>query len=215
LSGKEEVTFCRDEDESKRMEEMIIIISNSDWETMQDVKPAVPPTLEGSEIGCTRWAGEVTMTHHRGGEDWTATATGLVFEIPDSTGPNISTAFELKAGTLKLDWQATAGCTVSGTFTAPVTQEGGGSLNLSFDSLGRRYSASAHTYVEGSGSCGGFSYSFAGQLYWLLTGPGYQTTDDPSHLTGEYTEEGTSPQNAYIRHYQWDLRAVPAEDGFR
>lgn len=219
-SGKEEVTFCRDEDEAKRMEQMILIISNSDWRTMQDVSPATPPTLEGSETGCSRWVGEATMDYHRDDDygiyDRTAEATDLVFEAAVSASAADTQQLELKSGTLAWSFEAYSkivGCAAkfSGTFSATV----GGSSSLSVTPADNKmtYRGRASTQVSGEGECSvgsaSYEYSFTGPETWFSTGPVTQISGDPAHLVGEYNYV----EGIVTIHYTWDLRAAPPEDG--
>lgn len=223
LSRKEEVTFCRDEDEAKRMEQMIIIISNSDWRTMQDIKPAVPPALEGSEAPCSRWVGEATLTLHRDNRafldvmDLTIFAHDLEFEpAPDQEGVTTATKFLLKKGTLDFSVTFTVDCTATYSHTYDATDNGGGDLTVTASGDHLSYRGRVYTYLSGSTECwegpGHYTFSWSGDYAWFWTGPVDQVSDDLSHLAGEYTHTHSGGDVIWVtEHYTWDLHAAPVE----
>jgi hypothetical protein len=201
------------------MEEMIIIISNSDWKTMQDIEPAVPPTLEGSEIGCSRWVGEATMTYHRDDDfgiyDRKGEASDLVFEAEGGSGAADTQQLELKSGTLEWSFESfskVVGCSAkfSGTFPV-ISVDAHSSLSVTPVDDKMTYRGTASTRVFGEGECSignaSYKYTFTGPETWFSTGPDTQISNDPKHLTGErtYTE------GVVTIHYTWDLRAAPPE----
>jgi hypothetical protein len=198
------------------MEEMIIVVSNSDWKTMQDIKPAVPPTLEGSEVGCARWVGEATMTYHSDDgfitNDRTAAATGLVFEQSGTAGAGAHepVTFELKEGSLAWSVTSTFFCTLSFSASYDLSSTGEGGLTITEGTAALLYHGFAYTYVYGEGECeednSSYHYTFSGDEDWFHTAPS-EVSEDPSHLRGTFSFATAT----YTYTYTWDLRAAPPE----
>jgi hypothetical protein len=71
--------YCRDL-RSERLEELVIIISNSEWQDRGHVlNPPTAPRLVVTDIGCWRWTGEATGAY--AGSDFTVTTkTSATFE---------------------------------------------------------------------------------------------------------------------------------------
>ncbi len=60
-------TFCRDV-KKERIEELVVIISNSEFENKKHkLLPGLETKLTATNIGCWRWQGTVTATHHQDG----------------------------------------------------------------------------------------------------------------------------------------------------
>ncbi len=53
-------TFCRDQ-KAERLEELVIIIGNSDWQNKSAVPAGRAPKLMVNNIGCWRWTGEARV----------------------------------------------------------------------------------------------------------------------------------------------------------
>jgi hypothetical protein len=80
-TGNTVTTFCRDM-RSERLEELVVIISNSAWgASAPDLNPAQPARLMANNLGCWRWTGTFSGTKVQNNElfteheSWTATAT--------------------------------------------------------------------------------------------------------------------------------------------
>jgi len=211
-------TFCRDE-ASTRVEEIVVMISNSDWQGKQKLNPATTPTLEASKTPCSRWVGEATMTYHRDDgftvEDRTATAHDLVFEAAPAQGTAATTIkFALTKGTLDWTMSSTLGCTVTDSHTFDAMDGETGNLTVTAAGDHLAYSGYVSTRVAGSGEChgdsGSYSYSFSGDEIWFRTGPQQHVSNDLSHLAGEYSYSGGGA-SPFTYHYTWDLRAAPPE----
>jgi hypothetical protein len=78
--------FCRDI-KSERLQELLIIVSNSEWQDTTNVlDPGNDPKVVMTNIGCWRWEGEATSTYINKGY-WTMTSKAKVtFERSRSSG---------------------------------------------------------------------------------------------------------------------------------
>jgi hypothetical protein len=54
--------WCRD-DSNEDIEELVVIIGNSDWQNKQTVNPREPMTLKAYPTGCAAWSGTTTTTN--------------------------------------------------------------------------------------------------------------------------------------------------------
>lgn len=89
-TGKEKITFCRDK-RSKRVDEIVIVISNSTWiPGAADVVAPRPPRVIATNIGCWQWRGSATWRFERHGvddghpfESWMTATSEVTFERTD------------------------------------------------------------------------------------------------------------------------------------
>jgi len=182
-------TFCRDK-KSERLEELVIIYSNSDWEPGATLDPVNDSKLAVTNIGCWLWESSAKTTTHWVGSTGEITTIlevdGLAFErnrpsdipVVDGVGESYLTRAE---GTVK--WSRTGrdgDCTIQGgPITLPV-KEGEGDLQISnyatksdspdyrlFDPHGVTEYVATVTY-----SCPGASVSLKANIgFWFVRDP--------------------------------------------
>ncbi|HSP54934.1 MAG TPA: hypothetical protein VLS25_05040 [Dehalococcoidia bacterium] len=210
-------TFCRDI-ESEHIEELVIIVSYSNWEDKDVMMPAENAVLHANDSGCSRWAGEATAAYHNaqiGDFTETATARNVVFErIPPEPGPIGWELFKAVSGTVK--WEVSGyigGCSLSGSVTVQV-QDGDGILQVSnyvtTPEGDRMYngSAASEAILPVTMACPDSPpvlLEWAKGLYsWFSTGGMQLVGQDGSRLVGQFDNMlgGSGEQ------YTWDLSAA-------
>jgi hypothetical protein len=129
-STRDSVGFCRDRVD-ERLEELVIIYSYSEW---QDRTSAAEPDsdvhLEVSNIGCWRWAGEVTVTAHHADDldiyDQTETQSSSDVVLERFPTDGSSHWYAPASGTVRWTHNGRLNdCTgeASGTYTLPSTTD--------------------------------------------------------------------------------------------
>jgi hypothetical protein len=115
-TGRATNVFCRDI-AAQHIEELVIIISNSDWETKGKLQPASPPTLTAYTSGCPDFVGTASVVEHDGSIVLTVNVSGLRFQYIKTEGPLVR--YELTESpvvTVRASG-GTGGCTWSGEMT--------------------------------------------------------------------------------------------------
>lgn len=121
------VSFCRDA-RSERLEELVIIFSNSEYtRTYQVDSLGLPSRLTASDIGCWRYQGNASETSSRalgiGSEVETQVAQDVIFERrdrhPDIPYPVLD--FGLEGGKLHRTYTLAASCTGAGSWDMPLS----------------------------------------------------------------------------------------------
>jgi hypothetical protein len=120
-----ETYFCRDLS-AERLEELILIFSNSEWlDRNYTLSPqGLKPALSVSNLGCAGWEGEVNYTNTASGEGWSYTtqSTAQVSWHLDTTATSGGHRFYQPEGNLK--WS------VSGTDGFGCQLQGGGDISI-------------------------------------------------------------------------------------
>ena len=219
----EKKTFCRDID-SQRVEELVIIISNSDWQEKDAITPAEHPKLTAKSAGCGDWVGTATMYRRNtpaGPWDWdetvTATAQNVVWErVPAETDDDPFTwgMFKIVSGTVK--WEVSGsegGCPpYSGSVTVQ-TKDGFGVLEVSNDLTAPvgdlmyiGIASTDETLLVTMPSCGPFSpwVSTAYLGSWFDTGDQGLAYEDRSRLIGQYD----FTEGSFVQRFTWDFSAA-------
>lgn len=167
-TGKETRFFCRDR-KSERIEELVLVVSNSAFDDPYRLKPPdEPPLLFFSKVGCWRWKAltQVKYDSGPGGFRTTVSASNVLFAHPDV--PDLD---EAQDGRLQffpvggqIDWEIEGTLAVDdGTF---CTLTGNGHRTIGADRASNNYLETAnfvlpgaawfHAYA-GAGSTGGFT----------------------------------------------------------
>ena len=124
--------WCRDKP-SEDLEELVIVLGNSDWQTKKRFSPETPPSLTAYPQGCASWIGTYTDTATYEGPDKstiveTVDVTNLTF-MADSDyilpGQPVG-HWKVVAGALT--WAATVSgaCSGGGSGSLAIKDEGGG-----------------------------------------------------------------------------------------
>jgi len=162
-------TFCRDK-KSERLEELVIILSNSDWEAGPPLDPVRDAKLVATNIGCWQWTGTASTTTYTQDALTNITdivaAEGLRFErLRTAEAPGGNGTWELyetkPEGTANWSIQGTVSdCTYAGSATVAV-QQGEGSIQI----WNYETSASNYRYYTGTGG-------YSSQQPYTITCPG-------------------------------------------
>lgn len=108
-------SFCRDQTE---ISELVIIISNSDWQGgTRDIRDKAP-LIEAKDVGCTAWLGDVSAKVHYHGRVFSVDVSGLRFTLnPGQDEQGRYAAYTLTQSPA-VTWHASGsddfGCTASG-----------------------------------------------------------------------------------------------------
>ncbi|HSP55342.1 MAG TPA: hypothetical protein VLS25_07120, partial [Dehalococcoidia bacterium] len=209
-------TFCRDTPD-QRVEELVIIISYSNWEDQDAITPSEPPSLHANDSGCSKWFGVATATYHNtqiGDYTETATAQNVVFDrVPPPPGPYGWETFKTVSGSVKWEVSGTIGdCSLSGSVTAPV-KDGDGFIQVSNylvtpeDQRMYNGSAASEAVMPVTMACPDgppVVFEWVKTLYsWFSTGGEQPVGQDGSRLIGQFD----STYNGTGDHYTWDFSA--------
>lgn len=185
-------TFCREIDE-ERLEELIIIISNGQWRNRSELLKLLPdPLLAVTNVGCARWEGTFETTVHlqNGVADILDTYRGrLVFEpnaiLPDNP---INQYYELVEASVEWKQAGTmSGCQVSGgPTTYSDVKDFSGNLETASFSVDKSGDYRIHT--------GTVSLEAEGKSQ--MTCPGSTLTTDVYHGVIATLGQGTKPITA-------------------
>lgn len=217
-SAKRTMILCRDIEQQK-VEDLLIVISNNDWQMKQELKPDTPPSITASDMGCSDWTGTITNYWRLTGPGTDVSHTMTVPDVRFSFDPERSTqdrmVYRTVSGTLEATLSSGPGnaCVEYGHGLVTLG-EGDGELIFSTPSTPgakRTYWGFGHD-LDGSysydWSCPDGSHGTDTQHIdiWFLTGE-ETMGDDPSVLQGEmvYMSEG------WIHRCTWYLHATPPE----
>jgi hypothetical protein len=186
--------FCRDM-RAERIEELIIIVSNGEWEDRDHVfQPAKPPRLIATNIGCWRWQGTVSLDQHSWGTELGLFSHDMHYNIQSEVlfeRVRLDEPLDDRYVVLEL-LEGIASWTHSGTTTYPgahCTGTGGGSFALQTGSL------HVHSF-DSSRDYAGRGYTATHQeTPYLCTGPGGSWTSSEPGVPAEWfnTYEDSSP----------------------
>jgi hypothetical protein len=214
--------FCLDSEDGW-VDEVVVIIGNSDWEGANDLAPATQPSFVGSEVPCA-WQGEAHGTHTFVGaeQDWAVQmdATELVF-FPSV---DVEGRFEALSGTVTATFSGVAfydedntpgPCLMTGTKSVPVD------AGVSWHYIQIISEAGGTLHYRGSGltvfdvplviSCPGDEPMPAtnGSLHWLSTADDEATTN-PKVLDGSWTTTTDFMGTHITGTYHWHFTAAEA-----
>jgi hypothetical protein len=185
-TGSATTTFCRDID-GQHIEELVIIISNSDWENKGILQPPEPLSFTASTAGCTDFVGaaSVQQTDNYNGMIITANVSGLRFHYSETAG---GVAYYKLTESPVVTVQASGGidgCTISGEMTLQPAD----GTNATGKVQGNLV---AHTY---GGGISGF---------------------DPNAVPISYTCPDASSSISWVSNYYWEMvrimdTGLPAE----
>jgi hypothetical protein len=109
--------WCRDE-EKEDIEELVIVIGNSDWQGKKPLKPPVDPKVKAYSTGCEAWTSNTVITTTFPIPDKGSTITEVVrssarFEVDTSfNGPGeLRQYWKVVSGTLSWEAEVTGLCT--------------------------------------------------------------------------------------------------------
>lgn len=215
---KTQKSFCRNLP-GQNLEELVIIISNSDGETVEDIDPGdAAPTVKAGKEDCTAFVGSASTTH--------TTSNGLVgkastenvrFEYDTEYEELPGSDYWTTAGNVSWTFGGTLGnCTVSGGGSF-VVDGGEGSIHITDpDPEGHQsyYASGArppgdppYTATMTCPDSGSFEINPQFNWIWLFANlmSGHTVADD-GHLRG--TEEQDWGGGS-IQTWEWDLAPAP------
>jgi hypothetical protein len=217
-TDEDSLTYCPDSD-NERVEELVLIISNSDWQGKQPLNPDEQPRLVAGSFGCATWVGTVTNYWHMTGSgtnlSMSITATDVVFQLHPEGSSDDWWDYHAQSGTLNVTLDSGPGndCDEHGSGTVSVDPNETGYLRVS--NLLLTPEGAERTYTGNAMSNQTISYNWScpdGRhgvdtwpiVGWFFTGDQLMG-DDPAVLQGEheYTASG------WIERWTWDLHAEP------
>lgn len=213
------VPHCRDLP-GQDIQELVIIISNSDGDGEADVLPgAEAPIVEATNVECSAYVGSVSaeITGTTSGPVFTTEAAGFRFELKEQQDPTGRYVFYNLVESPSVTWTASGttagGCAASGTMTLDPADgtvgEGHVYGFLTIDLLEDDYEGSIQGASPGDVltiSCAGFpptQLPFPGHPILFLLGS-YAKIEGPV-LEGERVDTTT----ASIRTWTWRLEPAP------
>lgn len=204
--------FCRDLP-GQNLEELVIIISNSDGETVEDIDPGdAAPTVKAGKETCDAWEGWVKTTMTTSWSVGKASISGVRFEW-DPYSENIpGDEYWTTRGTVNWTFEGTSGnCTVSGSGNFSVANHEG-SIHLTDSDpngtilyYGSGYRPFAEPEPKMTFHCpdGDFEQYGNFNFIWLHASVLnlHEVTDD-GHLRGTEDEDFGSTT---VQTWEWDL----------
>ena len=206
--------FCRDI-AGQNLEELVIIISNSDGENEQDIDvPDAAPMVDAKDIGCDNWMGSVSTEVYYYGFVYSVDVSGLRFELDDDNGGEDGQLHYTLTQSPAVTWHASGtnqfGCTASGEMPlkpAGSAGEGvvGGGLDIDLEDEEYYGVVTGHNFdavliVD----CG---YG-PGEQQWPVIpvlNTQWAPIGDDVDLVGEYVD----PAQAYGGRWSWRLTPAP------
>ncbi len=128
-SDEEKKTFCRDL-AGQDLQEIVIIITNTNWQNQQALTPAESPSVEGDITGCEAWEGSASATVNYLQTQYTVTVGGIRFEPKTAPTPAPAARYEGfdLVSTGPIVWDASGmqppPCVVSGQMNVAPPQSG-------------------------------------------------------------------------------------------
>jgi hypothetical protein len=232
--------FCRDL-EAERVEELIIVISNDEWQDRSHkLEPAKPPRLNVTNVACRGWEFEGKATLVGSGPEYskndTATVKATFMRQPfgDESGASSIDNFQVVEGTGTWShsgqwvncggsgggsWEVTGGYHTNLFIFAKATDHSTSSEYVAGD---RRYSA---TTVEGvdkrdqlsveytctSGNSYKLPSESANSWFTTETEPTQEVSDDGKTIKGSYTRTDVSDDLTNVYTWEWTMTALPPE----
>jgi hypothetical protein len=215
---KTQRSFCRNLP-GQNLEELVIIISNSDGETVEDIDPGdAAPTVKAGKEDCTAFAGSASTTFTTSDGDMVGKASAEYVrfeydtEYEDLPGSDYWTA----SGTVNWTFEGTSGnCTISGSGNFPVSNREGSIHITDPDPEGHQlyYAAGGpppdHPPYTATMTCPEGSFEINPQFNWIWLNASVMnlhTVADDGHLRG--TEE-VDWGGGDIQTWEWDLAPAP------
>jgi hypothetical protein len=128
-SEEEEKTFCRDL-AGQDLQELVVIVTNTNWQNQQALTPAESPSVEGDITGCEAWEGSASATVNYLSTQYTVTVGNIRFEPQTNPTPTPGARYEgydlVSSGPIV--WQASGmqppPCVVTGQMNVATPQSG-------------------------------------------------------------------------------------------